>query len=304
MNSIARWFHVSLWLLLFGYASSQAAPWPPKGFVLEEDTVSTDKHYGILIPSREDAPDDDDAIVNYLADLKTKRLLGKIDDASYTEGRNHRGLAVIWSADSTWCIAQYDARFGFASIFALEPNGKAFTQTDLGTRVQNGLDTAIKKQSRAAKDPASGGDGSAFYRPGADRKIHVRALATTNPKQFPDQKTYYSLFQGTYDLNAHRWTVTDARSVSSEEYDTLQGAYDEASFQNNQYNDDQSHFDGLDQRMNEVYQAVRFIVPPERFTKVKQEQIAWLKTREAAGSQKEQITLMTARIKVLQDLLW
>ena len=36
--------------------------------------------------------------------------------------------------------------------------------------------------------------------------------------------------------------------------------------------------------MNQVYQAAKFILPQARFAAVKQEQIEWLKKRDAAGS--------------------
>jgi len=37
---------------------------------------------------------------------------------------------------------------------------------------------------------------------------------------------------------------------------------------------------------------------------VKQEQIKWLKQRDAATSMEEKCNLMVARIKTLQELLW
>ncbi len=55
--------------------------------------------------------------------------------------------------------------------------------------------------------------------------------------------------------------------------------------------------------MNETYQAVRFLLPA-RFAKVKEEQIAWLKQRDAKDSAAEKSKLTAARIKALQDLLW
>ncbi len=56
--------------------------------------------------------------------------------------------------------------------------------------------------------------------------------------------------------------------------------------------------------MNDVYQAVRSVVAADRFTKVKQEQIAWLKTRDAAPSVEEKSKLTEGRIRTLQELLW
>ena len=60
----------------------------------------------------------------------------------------------------------------------------------------------------------------------------------------------------------------------------------------------------LDKMMNDVYQAVQAVTPPNRFAKVKQEQIAWLKTRDAAQSFEEKAKLTESRIKRLQELLW
>jgi uncharacterized protein YecT (DUF1311 family) len=56
--------------------------------------------------------------------------------------------------------------------------------------------------------------------------------------------------------------------------------------------------------MNDVYQAVRSVLPPDRFAKVKQEQVAWLRTRDAAHSVEEKSKLTDNRIRALQDLLW
>jgi len=36
-----------------------------------------------------------------------------------------------------------------------------------------------------------------------------------NPKQFEDVKTYYALFQGTFDVAAKKWTVMDTRSIDA-----------------------------------------------------------------------------------------
>ena len=51
---------------------------------------------------------------------------------------------------------------------------------------------------------------------------------------------------------------------------------------------------------------LRILLRPERFAKVKAEQIAWLKKRDAAGSVgcQEKCKLLEARVKALQDLAW
>ena len=67
---------------------------------------------------------------------------------------------------------------------------------------------------------------------------------------------------------------------------------------------DEEKAEQLDQEMNDVYKGVRAVLAPDRFAKVKQEQIAWLKKRDAASSAAEKCKLTEARIKALQDLLW
>ena len=70
------------------------------------------------------------------------------------------------------------------------------------------------------------------------------------------------------------------------------------------FSSEQEKFDALDKMMNDVYQAVRAVTPPDRFAKTKQEQIAWLKTRGVAQSVEEKAKLTESRIRTLQELLW
>ncbi len=274
----------------------------PKGFIVAEDSKSPDGHYGVLIPSHDAAaPEDDADIVNYLADFKTHRLLGKIHGAIYSEGLNHRSMAVHWAKDSTWGVIEYDARFGFHSIVVIEPNGDSFTQTEIGSRVQKDLNAAIAKESR---NDETGGDAGVYFRLASDRKLRVRALSWTNPKMLEDRKTFYALFQGTYNLDAKAWKVTDARSIPEGLSDALQAAYDDANYNQTVFENDQSRAIALDLRMNDVYRAVRFILGPDRFATVKQDQYTWLKNRDATPSVAERCRMMEARIKALQDLVW
>ena len=60
----------------------------------------------------------------------------------------------------------------------------------------------------------------------------------------------------------------------------------------------------LEETMNSVYRAVRFILPPGRFAAVKRAQIEWLKKRNAASSIGEKCKLMEARSEALQTLVW
>src|SRR5205814_2741768 len=148
-----------------------AADWP-EGYIVYEDSQSPDDRYAVLIPSR-DAAEQDESLgaTNYLADVKTHRLMGKIRGADYFEHQNHRGLQVTWAPDSSWCIVEYDGRFGFDTISILELKGSGFVQTDIGKQIDKSLKAAIAKQSH---DPeSSGGDATPHFRIGADRKVRV-----------------------------------------------------------------------------------------------------------------------------------
>ena len=68
------------------------------------------------------------------------------------------------------------------------------------------------------------------------------------------------------------------------------------------FRSDEAKANYLDERMNEVYKAVRVLISPPRFAKTKQEQIAWLKKRDAANATAEKCLLIEERIKALQEL--
>jgi virulence-associated protein VapD len=134
----------------------------------------------------------------------------------------------------------------------------------------------------------------------------VRALSQNNPKQFDDVKTYYALFQGTFDVAAKKWTVTDARSINAQQYDALQTAYSdlEQDLEHRTFENEEGKAESLDQTMNSLYGTEQFILPPARFATVKREQIEWLKKRDAAPSTDKKCKLMKARIRALQELVW
>ena len=298
---LALFFGLSLNVALSEAAT--AVNWPD-GYVVYENTASPDGRYGVLVPTME-AWEQDESLseANYLADIKNHRLLGKIDKVDYFEHQNHRGLEVFWAPQSSVCVVENDGRYGADSISVLEINDSSFAQTEIGDRIQKSLDGAMKKQAHA---PEMAGDVSPHFRFGTDRKVRVRALSQNNPKQFDDVKTYYALFQGTFDVAAKKWTVTDARSISAEQDDALETAYSdlEQDLEHTTFQNEEDKAESLDQTMNKVYRAAQFILPPARFTAVKREQIEWLKKRNAAPSTEEKCKLMKARIKALQELLW
>jgi hypothetical protein len=113
--------------------------------------------------------------------------------------------------------------------------------------------------------------------------------------------------------------VTDARLITEKQSNDLDGAYQDDllkqilivaegqpvpdDFTGSMFHTDEEEFDALDTQLNQVYQAVHFILPSNRFAKIKQEQIVWVKDRDAKPV-KEKSKLTQERITALQELLW
>jgi len=295
-----------------------AGDWP-QNYIAHKDSDSPDGRYAVLVLSKKAAIDQDQTEGNtaYLANLQTRQTLGEITGTDYFEGQNHRDLSVAWSPDSKWCVVTDWGRFGFASSSILEPKDSGFTQTDIGERIQKSLNSLMQKRSH---DPEMSGEATPYFRLSSDRKLRVRALTSNNPKQFEDVKTYYALFQGTFDVESKKWVTTDARSINSAQADSLESAYQDnfakhmivaahseqvpEDFNGSVFSSEEEKADALDRMINDVYHAVGFVLPPDRFAKIKEEQITWLKTRDAAHPAEEKSKLTDKRIRILQDLLW
>lgn len=173
-------------------------------------------------------------------------------------------------------------------MVVLELEGESFRQNGIGKHIQKTLDRLFE------------GYVSAYFRFGLDYKLKVRALNYTNPKVLPDQPNDYAIFQATFDLKAGKWTQASAKKT--DECDAFQAAYQDESakhmivaaspadvpenFTGSVFPSEQEKFGALD-KMNDVYQAMRAVLPPDRFAKVKREQIVWLKSRDAANSIEE-----------------
>ena len=295
-----------------------AGDWP-QDYIAHKNSESPDGRYAVLVLSKEAAIDQNQTEGNtaYLANVHTRQTLGEISGMDYFEGQNHRDLTVAWSPDSKWCVVTDWGRFGFASSSILDLKDSGFIQTDIGERIQKSLNSLIQKQSH---DPQMNGEATPYFRLSSDRKLRVRALTSNNPKQFEDVKTYYALFQGTFDVESRKWVTTDARSINSAQADLLESAYEDnfakhmivvahseqvpEDFNGRVFSSEEEKADALDRMMNDVYHAVGFVLPPDRFAKIKQEQITWLKTRDAAHPAEEKSKLTDKRIRILQDLLW
>ena len=299
-----RLFFAIGWFVVFSITRAAAADWP-EGYIVYEDSQSPDDRYAVLIPSR-DAAEQDESLgaTNYLADVKNHRLMGKIRGAYYFEHQNHRGLQVTWAPDSSWCIVDYEDRFGFGSISIVEPKGSTFTQTDIGQRINKSLATVMAKQSHDLE--SGGGDATPYFRFAPDHTLRVRAPSTSDPKQLDLKTAHYAFFQGTFDLRSKKWLSADARALDSNQYESAESAFIDldSQLEGNSFSTEDDKAKWLDEQMNGVYLMARLILQPNRFATIKKDQIEWLKKRDAAPSVEQKCKLMEARIKDLQDDLW
>ncbi len=261
-------------------------------------------------PDEDEGADEDEGSVNYMADLKSHRIIGKIKGSDYFQGQNHAGFTAQWSSDSKLCVAQYDGRYGFYQVDVLEPRGDHFEQVEIGKKIHDVSDAATKKAS------GDGVDLQPYFRFEPGSKIRVRAVGQDNPKQL-DPKTHYILFRGTYDYPAKKWTAAEARSISSELSDELGYAFGDPSdkgifvgetppedFEGTIVKTEEEKTQLLDEQLNHVYAALRMVLPPAEFARVRADEKEWVKKLEALEAAPEKSALIVARIKTLQDTLW
>jgi Lysozyme inhibitor LprI len=285
--------------LLFGLAASVMGVEWPSSFIVHSGTESPNGRYAILVPPQEPESNADGNC--YLADIQSHRVLGALKGVDYFEHQNHAGLSAIWNGDR--CVVTREGRFGFDTISLIELHGQEFREVDLGTAIERSLDAATAKE--AAKDHVeNGGYATTYVRFGGDNRIRFRAVSTSNPKKLEGVQPYCALFQGTFDPSAARWTVTDARPINGEMFDALSDAYVDASDDTTRFSNEQAKAEAYDQELNQVYSALRFILPKTEFEKVKAAQVAWLKQRDAAPSIEEKNRRVLARIRALQERLW
>lgn len=275
------------------------AVFPPKGFVIHEGSESPDRHYAILIPSAEAVGDGEPKEQpTRVVDLRSHTTVGTLKFSSYFEHANHRSLSFYWADDSTWCAMQSDGRFAFESLSIFQIERGSVRQTRIDQRVEEMLHRQLSGENGTDLDSTS-----VFMRPGLG-KLRVRVLSDTNPKRFEDRETKCALFQGTYDLSAKKWTLTDVRSISEAQDDLLANAYQPLEQGGRIFHTESERAKWLDEQLNEVYGAIRLILPPTRFAAVKEEQLTWLKAQPKNDSAKQRNAAWTARIEVLEKLLW
>jgi hypothetical protein len=271
----------------------------PDGDIILENSKSPNGRYAVVIPGSFDTSGDIDEgkIADKLVDLKTRKRMCVVRGASYFEGRNHHNLEVKWARDSSWCAVTEIFRFSFIRITLVEITGTKCIQTDLGEEIQKSMDAVISRESHKVETE---GEGEAFFRQGPGRTVLIRGTAQTNPSARGDQPTYRARFEGIFDLATHRWTHSIAASVTDS--DSLSRALDD--WKDPTDGTEEDKLEAFDQHLNEVYKAVRAVLPAKRFAAVKNEQRDWVKQLEAQKSPAEKIKLMRPRIAQLRDMLW
>jgi uncharacterized protein YecT (DUF1311 family) len=245
----------------------------------------------VLIPNADtDLPDDDSKVYDYLVDVKAHRVLGVVKGAHFIEHRNHADLSVEWNPDSTWGVVVFDGRFGFNTVTLVEIKDGQLTQTDLGTHISKVTPNFAAAELHLRFSP--------------ERKLRVRAISTSDPKEMHPESALYGLFQGTFDLTSHRWTVEDGRKLSGQQYDLVERAYAPLDDLDTTQANLANTLSSLDDRLNSAYGALHILLPADRFAKLKAEQVAWLKQRDGAGSDEAKARLVHDRVAHLLDLLW
>jgi hypothetical protein len=192
-------------------------------------------------------------------------------------------LDVVWAPDASACVLTYQGRFGSDAVLLVELKGSSFTETDIGKHIDKSLAAAAGEE----------GTNSVWFRFAPGRKIRARGLTYTGNPKLMDEHSRQARFTGTYDRAGKKWIASESRRTT--DWDALSSAYsvrpgvdifvapngDQSKLppdiRGTIFNSEDEKEQSLDQDMNSVYGAVKLLLPPAKFAKVKQEQIAWLK---------------------------
>lgn len=291
--------------------------WPGPELVIAKQTISPNGRYAIVVPTADAVRDKDDSSANQLADVIAHRLLGKIAGTDFWANQNHRYVNAWWAADSTWCVAAYFNRLGFDDCVLIELRGDTLGTTEIGKQIHDALEAAIQKQSR---NPGPDRGDGLYVRPRQDRTLLVRAFATTNPKGMEGEKSYDAFLLGSYDLATNKWAKLNARPIDSKQLNMISSAFHSVDGElirliprnapwPNDFNGEVVRSEAerakvLDRLLNETYAAVRFVTPPARFARIKEEQKAWLASWVQQKSQPEKNAMTDARVHQLGAAPW
>ncbi len=300
-------------IVIYRVAAVAEDAWPGPALLIADGTISPNGRYAIGVPAP-GAIDKDDSRANQLADIVGHRLLGKIPGTDLWGTQISRSLKAWWAPDSSWCAAAYYNRLGFDACVVVELHDDSFTAIQIDQQIQHALETGIKKQSR---NPGEDRGEGLFLRP-RDHTLLVRAFATTNPKGMEGEKTYEFFFSGSYDVAANKWAKLNVRPLDPKVNIGASLRWPDGElvrvmppnapwptdFNGEVVHTEEQRAKALDQMLNESYAAVRFVTPPARFAKIKEEQKAWLARWVLQKSLQEKNAMTDARVHQLREILW
>ena len=190
--------------LMIGWTlvASASAAKLPSGFILADESLSTNRVYGVLVPDGghfNGKPDQ-----NSIVEVKTGRILGPIYGETGQSSGNPGGSSAKWSADSSILVWTVEGKWGPLEIMVVElKGGKITRQSELLKPIRNELLAALKKErpvEYASAREANRGNGSAYpggftvdvhcSRPDAKRRITFAAGLTSDLKEAlaPDEQ--------------------------------------------------------------------------------------------------------------------
>ncbi len=281
------------WLVLA--TSGLAMEWPAD-YEIGEGTTSPDGHYGILVPG-DDLPEVAGENVNFLADLKEHKVLGKIAQSNFRPHRTHQELHVTWAPDSSRCVAEYDMRFGVYSLLVLAPKGEAFQQLDAGVKIRATLGEVISGPSGTEIETAD-----VTCRLGPDARIQFRAIGNDDPKgDHPRSKA--AIFQGVFDAASGRWPSLSAQKADRPMAENFLKACAPLS---TDFQDlgPESRVVALNKTLADLLRVLKVILPADKFAALETEQSGWILGRDSVIEPEPKAIMILERVKVLRELLW
>lgn len=273
-----------------------------KGYTIEDGSQSPDYHYAILVPFEGNSPGRSSDTSDYVADLNTHSLLGKLVDISYEGQKSPRKFFIDWSPDSSFCVVQYYGQYGFYSVAVVQLQKNGIKQTEIGGHIQKMLNEVIAKESNPS-DNEYECNAHGLIQIDKHRKIHFRIFGTTNPARPEDG--YYAFFRGTYDVDNLRWEKSVAEPINAKSYSDLvelTSSWDEPG---TNYSNSEPIAKSANEKMDKVLAILRSYLPAEEFEKVQSSQMEWQqKQRDPISSLTSQIVYFRKRIETLQEKIW
>jgi hypothetical protein len=164
----------------------------PTGYTIPDTTLSTDKHFGVLVPKS----DDEDTLTNpqnKIVEVATGHVIGAIKgETAFDRMNNEEIVPTLWSADDSMVLWQVDDKWGFETEILIKlENGKIESQVDVLSLLQQEILKRTRQavpQKYAAVKEENKDDGS-WYKDGFTVDCVLNSPA--GPLKFPVQYHVY-----------------------------------------------------------------------------------------------------------------